>query len=161
MSVQILLQGRILGTEAFLLSGSGDELDFAGRAQWLSLLSEVLPRAILAELGLAKILLGSSGGEQFLIGSRLKPFGFEWLPHGKEPYEEILTRVNRIAYRAFTQNPELPFDDFKQLLGKAMFGDSAAPQTAEDLLFLQESFFMNRSWFSASPLVSPSRAERA
>src|SRR5207302_9937933 len=67
MSVQILLQGRILGTEAFLLSGSGDELDFAGRAQWLSLLSEVLPRAILAELGLAKILLGSSGGEQFLI----------------------------------------------------------------------------------------------
>lgn len=67
MSVQILLQGRILGTEAFLLSGSGDELDFAGRAQWLSLLSEILPRAILAELGLAKILLGSSGGEQFLI----------------------------------------------------------------------------------------------
>src|SRR2546429_5494862 len=67
MSVQILLQGRILGTEAFLLSGSGDELDFAGRAQWLSLLSEVLPRAILAELRLAKILLGSSGGEQFLI----------------------------------------------------------------------------------------------
>ena len=63
--------------------------------------------------------------------------------------------MNRIAYRAFTQNPELPFDDFKQLLGKAMFGDSAAPQTAEDLLFLQESFFMNRSWFSASPLVSP------
>lgn len=67
MSVQILLQGRILGSEAFLLSGSGDELDFAGRAQWLSLLSEVLPRAIIAELGLSKMLLGSSGGEQFLI----------------------------------------------------------------------------------------------
>jgi len=67
MSVQILLQGRILGTEPFLLAGSGDELDFAGRAQWLSLLSEVLPRAIIAELGLSKMLLGSSGGEQFLI----------------------------------------------------------------------------------------------
>ena len=67
MSLQILLQGRILGTEAFLLSGPGDELDFAGRAQWLSLLSEVLPRAIIAELGLSKMLLGSSGGEQFLI----------------------------------------------------------------------------------------------
>src|SRR5205807_668108 len=61
------LQGRILGTETFLLSGSGDELDFSGRAQWLSLLSEVLPRAFLAELGLSKMLLGSSGGEQFLI----------------------------------------------------------------------------------------------
>src|SRR5207248_6070231 len=34
---------------------------------WLSLLSEVLPRAVLAEFGLSKILLGSSGGEQFLI----------------------------------------------------------------------------------------------
>ena len=67
MSVQILLQGRIFGSEAFLLSGSGHELDFAGRSQWLSLLSEVLPRAIIAELGLAKILIGSSGGEQFLI----------------------------------------------------------------------------------------------
>src|SRR5258708_40262638 len=62
MSVQILLQGRIIGTEPFLLAGSGDELDFAGRAQWLSLLSEVLPRAIIAELGLSKMLLGSSGG---------------------------------------------------------------------------------------------------
>jgi len=49
MSVQILLQGRIVGTEPFLLSGAGDELDFAGRAQWLSLLSEVLPRALIAE----------------------------------------------------------------------------------------------------------------
>lgn len=67
MSVQILLQGRILGTEPFLLSGTGDELDFSGRAQWLSLLSEILPRAFLAELGLSKMLLGSSGGEQFLI----------------------------------------------------------------------------------------------
>src|SRR5258708_28826534 len=67
MSVQILLQGRIIGTEPFLLAGSGDELDFAGRAQWLSLLSEVLPRAIIAELGLSKMLLGSSGGEQIFI----------------------------------------------------------------------------------------------
>jgi len=30
-------------------------------------LSEVLPRALLAELGLSKMLLGSSGGEQFLV----------------------------------------------------------------------------------------------
>ena len=67
MSVQILLQGRIVGAESFLLSGSGGQTSFAGRAQWLSLLSEVLPRALIAELGLSKMLLGSSGGEQFLI----------------------------------------------------------------------------------------------
>src|SRR3954467_15395594 len=75
MPEQILLQGKILGTEEFLLAGStegrsarsaGEDL-LAGRSQWLTLLCEVLPRALLAELGLARILLGSSGGGQFLV----------------------------------------------------------------------------------------------
>ncbi len=67
MSVQILLQGKLLGVEEFLLAGSPDEAVFSGRLRWLSLLSEVLPRALIAELGLSKMLLGSSGGEQFLV----------------------------------------------------------------------------------------------
>jgi CRISPR-associated protein Csm1 len=75
MPEQILLQGKILGTEEFLLAGSaggrsarsaGEDL-LAGRSQWITLIGEVLPRALLAELGLARILLGSSGGGQFLI----------------------------------------------------------------------------------------------
>ena len=75
MPEQILLQGKILGTEEFLLAGSaegrsvrsaGEEL-LAGKSQWITLLCEVLPRALLAELGLARILLGSSGGGQFLV----------------------------------------------------------------------------------------------
>src|SRR5215510_13929855 len=75
MPEQILLQGKILGTEEFLLAGTaegrsarsaGEDL-LAGRSQWITLLCEVLPRALLAELGLARILLGSSGGGQFLI----------------------------------------------------------------------------------------------
>src|SRR5512133_2749249 len=75
MAEQILLQGKILGTEEFLLAGSaegrsarsaGEDL-LAGRSQWISLLCEALPRALLAELGLARILLGSSGGGQFLL----------------------------------------------------------------------------------------------
>jgi CRISPR-associated protein Csm1 len=75
MPEQILLQGKILGTEEFLLAGpaegrpvrsAGEEL-LAGKSQWISLLCEVLPRALLAELGLARILLGSSGGGQFLL----------------------------------------------------------------------------------------------
>src|SRR3954466_13721302 len=75
MPEQILLQGKILGTEEFLLAGSaegrptrsaGEDL-IAGRSQWITLLCEVLPRALLAELGLARILLGSSGGGQFLL----------------------------------------------------------------------------------------------
>src|ERR1035438_1387171 len=75
MSEQILLQGKILGTEEFLVTGhaegrsarsAGEDL-LAGRSQWITLLCEVLPRALLAELGLARILLGSSGGGQFLV----------------------------------------------------------------------------------------------
>ena len=75
MPEQILLQGKILGTEEFLLAGpaegrsvrsAGEDL-LAGKSQWITLLCEVLPRALLAELGLARILLGSSGGGQFLV----------------------------------------------------------------------------------------------
>jgi len=78
MPEQILLQGKILGTEEFLLANSGEgrsahpkqgagEDLLAGRSQWITLLCEALPRALLAELGLARILLGSSGGGQFLV----------------------------------------------------------------------------------------------
>lgn len=75
MSVQILLQGKILGIETFLLSKPGESISprsggeelLSGRSQWITLLSEVLPRALLAELGLARMLLGSSGGGQFLL----------------------------------------------------------------------------------------------
>ena len=75
MSEQILLQGKILGTGEFLVAGhsegrstrsAGEDL-VVGRSQWITLLSEALPRALLAELGLARILLGSSGGSQFLV----------------------------------------------------------------------------------------------
>src|SRR3984893_9365401 len=67
MSVQILLHGKILGVEEFLLAGEPEELLFTGRMRWISLLSEILPRALISELGLSKMLLGSSGGGQFLV----------------------------------------------------------------------------------------------
>ena len=77
MSVQIFLQGKLLGIDEFLLSpahasdlaqaGECEEALLVGRSHWVSLLTEVLPRALLAELGLARILLGSSGGGQFLV----------------------------------------------------------------------------------------------
>ena len=57
MPEQILLQGKILGTEEFLLAGpaegrsvrsAGEDL-LAGKSQWITLLCEVLPRALLAD----------------------------------------------------------------------------------------------------------------
>src|ERR1700689_427851 len=69
MSLQIFLQGKLLGIDEFLYAPTQNDQDqvFTGRSHWIALLSEVLPRALLAELGLAKILLGSSGGGQFLV----------------------------------------------------------------------------------------------
>ncbi len=69
MSVQIFLQGKLLGIDEFLLAPAERDHDqvFTGRSHWISLLSEILPRALLAELGLARILLGSSGGGQFML----------------------------------------------------------------------------------------------
>ncbi|MBL8294988.1 MAG: hypothetical protein JNN08_24300 [Bryobacterales bacterium] len=72
MSVQIFLQGKLLGIEQFLAAHAhagqpAGHAVVAGRAHFVSLLSEVLPRALLAELGLSRILLGTSGGGKFFV----------------------------------------------------------------------------------------------
>lgn len=67
MSVPVFLQAKLRGIEAFATAGDTSAGDCAGRALYVSLLSEVLPRALLLHLGLARELLGSSGGGQFLV----------------------------------------------------------------------------------------------
>ncbi len=70
MSLQVFLQARLLGAEDFL-SGQTEQTetvgDLIGRGAWLTLFGEVLPRALLAELKLSRMLLGSSSAEQFLL----------------------------------------------------------------------------------------------
>jgi CRISPR-associated protein Csm1 len=66
MSEQILVQGKLLGIDAFLASPGTDEI-LAARSLWVTLVCEVVPRALLEELELARLLLGSSGGGQFLL----------------------------------------------------------------------------------------------
>jgi CRISPR-associated protein Csm1 len=70
MSLQVFLQAQLRGGEHFLTSSvsTRDALaELMGRCGWLSLISEILPRALLAEMKLSRMLLGSSGGEQFLL----------------------------------------------------------------------------------------------
>lgn len=70
MSLQVFLQAQLLGSERFLTSpASGSDAfgELLGRCGWLALLTEVLPRALLADMKLSRMLLGSSGGEQFLV----------------------------------------------------------------------------------------------
>jgi CRISPR-associated protein Csm1 len=71
MSLQVFLQAQLLGSEEFLAAQSLESQDdaaiFIGRSAWLNLICEVLPRALLAELKLSKMLLGSSSAEQFFL----------------------------------------------------------------------------------------------
>lgn len=71
MSQQVFLQAQLLGAEQFLSSPASEQHDqvaeMTGRCAWLTLLCEVLPRALLAELKLSRMLLGSSSSEQFLL----------------------------------------------------------------------------------------------
>ena len=94
MSVQILLHGKILGVEEFLLAGAPEELLFTGRLRWISLLSEVLPRALIGELGLSKMLLGSSGGEQFLVvlPQEFRAQAEEFLVAAREGFRQLSDR---------------------------------------------------------------------
>ena len=67
MSVQIFLHGKLLGIEPFLF-GSGPRAEvLLGRSRWVTLLTEVLPRALLRQLGLSPLLLGTVGGGEFLV----------------------------------------------------------------------------------------------
>jgi hypothetical protein len=66
-------------------------------------------------------------------------------------------RVNRIAYREFSRNPDLAFERFKEVLGREVFGEASTPQLVDDLLTLQAVFATERTWCQPSPLVCPER----
>ena len=95
--------------------------------------------------------------QPWLKGRRQVPLGFGWLAQGDPPYDELPMRVNRIAYREFTRDPELPFEAFRQTLGRDIFGASGTPQAVDDLLDLQAIFAQERTWCRPSPLVCPDR----
>ena len=96
-------------------------------------------------------------GQAWLKGRRQVPLGFGWLQPGDPPYDELPMRVNRIAYREFSRNPDLPFERFKEILGREVFGEASTPQAVDDLLALQAVFATERTWCQPSPLVCPER----
>src|SRR6266700_871700 len=108
MSAQILLQGRLLGTEDFLLAAPADRDNraFEARLWWLALLGEVLPRALLAELQLPALLLGSSGGGRFLVilpdHARAEAAG-RFLTRAGAGLQDVTSGTARIAWSA-TEN---------------------------------------------------------
>ena len=96
-------------------------------------------------------------GQQYLVGKRQVPFGFGWLKPDETPLDELPIRINRIAYREFSRQPDLPFAEFKQRLGREIFGPDHNPGALEDLLKLQRVFVQERTWCQAAPVVNPAR----
>jgi CRISPR-associated protein Csm1 len=69
MPAQILLQGGFANIEEFLLASPADRDNraFDARAVWLALIAEFVPRVLLQELELPPLMLGSSGGDRFMV----------------------------------------------------------------------------------------------
>ena len=95
---------------------------------------------------------------------RQKPFHFEWLRDGEMPLNELLVRVNRVAYREYTKNPSLSEGAFREVLGKEIFSWRVSERNVGDLLFLQECWFDGADWFTPALFLRPAdlkrRAER-
>src|SRR5882724_25200 len=110
MSVQLFLQGKLLGTQDFLLSSSqtgeepGESL-IRGRSHYVSLIMETLPRAFLAEFGLPRLLLGASGGGQFLLvlPTESRELAGQFFANATRQVSELSSGKLRLIW-AFTEN---------------------------------------------------------
>jgi hypothetical protein len=95
------------------------------------------------------------GGEPWIVGKRMRPFGLDPLHEGKMPYDDLFPRVQRFAFREFSQEPRLSFDRFKTLLGEQFFGRTSSTNAVNDLLELQRISNFDRDWYWPSPLLDP------
>ncbi len=96
-------------------------------------------------------------GQAWLKGTRQVPLGFGWLAPGDPPYDEILARINRVAFREFSRDPDLAFDAFRATLGRELLGDAATASDVDDLLEIQALFNADRTWCQPSSVASPAR----
>lgn len=96
-------------------------------------------------------------GQTYQIGERQVPLGFGWLKPDQMPYRELPMRVNRVAYREFSRQPDLAMEEFKRRLGRDIFGAAASAQDVEDLLEIQRCFFQGRTWCQSSPVTGTAR----
>lgn len=96
MSLQVFLQAQLLGAEDFLTAQTSEDQcgakELLGRCAWLTLLCEVLPRTLLAELKLSRMLLGSSSAEQFLL-----VLAEEEIPHANEFLKRALESITTLS----------------------------------------------------------------
>ena len=98
-------------------------------------------------------------------GKRIVQLGFDWMPPEKMSLNELPARVQRLAYREFTKNPELEMAQFRKMVAREFFGGADAREKeietlTDDLLFLQSCVNFQRVWTWPSPLVDPKQYEQ-
>ncbi len=150
MSLQVFLEAQLLGAEEFLTGQSSGQAsgtgELAGRCAWLNLFCEVLPRALLAELRLSSMLLGSSSAEQFLLvlAEEDIPRANELLTRVAEAIAQFSGGTLRFVWAA-TENLG-PWPVVSKRLEDALLAHRAAPLTGKpDMLQMFSSFEENRA----------------
>ena len=93
-------------------------------------------------------------------GPRMKPFHFGWLREGEMPLRTLPVRVNRIAYREYSHNPDLSDADFHQKLSQALFGRERS-EALDDVLFLQQCCYEGGNWFIPPVLLAGPKGGKA
>ncbi len=101
--------------------------ELAGRCAWLALISEVLPLALLAEQSLSRVLLGSSGGEQFLLvlPDESIPAANEFLKTAAAAISELTGNTLRLIWASTENLGAWPV--VRKRLDDAIAAQSAAP----------------------------------
>ena len=97
----------------------------------------------------------TEGGEPGQVGLRRQAFALDTLREGRMPYRSLLARIQRFAFREFSDDPTLAFPEFEQRLGKYIFGNDATAQKVEDLLEVQRIYTFESDWYWPSPLIDP------
>jgi hypothetical protein len=96
----------------------------------------------------------------------MKPFHLRWLREGEMPLNELPVRVNRIAFREYSRNPDLSDEEFRRVLGNTLFGAKES-RAIDDALFLNRCCFEGANWFIPPALlagpaaVKPEQFEKA
>ena len=104
------------------------------------------------------VATGAEEGQAWLKGRRQVPLGFGWLAPGEPPYDELPMRVNRIAYREFSQRPRPAVRSLTRRSWAGRSSESWPPRKRSRTCWrLQAVFAIDRTWCQPSPVVSPDR----
>lgn len=96
-------------------------------------------------------------GQPWLQNRRHVPLGMGWLSATEHPYRELPIRIQRSAYRIYSNNPNASDEQFRSEIGREYFGSGVGEQSIDDLLAIQDIFALERTWYQPSPVVSVDR----